>query len=76
MSPGGASGWELLDVGEVEQAKLGKALPSVVFFIQPGLDSDLGGDSSIPQLLVDFAPDSIPMDFRGSGEARDRKSVV
>lgn len=62
----GALSSQLLDVGEVEQAGPGKALPVTAFFIQPGLSSDLRGDS-VPQLLVDFAPDYIPKDFRGSG---------
>lgn len=37
---------QLLDVGEVVQAGLGKALPLTTFFIQPGLNSDLRGHCS------------------------------
>lgn len=60
----GALSSQLLDVGEVEQAGPGKALPFAA-----GLSADLRGDS-VPQLLVDFAPDYIPKDFRGSGAAQ------
>lgn len=45
---------QLLDVGEVEQAGPGKALPLATFFIQPGLNSDLS--ETVPQELVDFGP--------------------
>lgn len=66
---------QLLGAGEVKQAGPGKALPLAALFIQPGLTSDLREDS-VPQLLVDFAPDYIPMDFRGSGDAQGRRVSV
>ena len=65
---------QLLDAGEENQAGPGKAL-TLVLFIQPGLTSDLREDS-VPQLLVDFAPDYIPMDFRGSGDPQGQRVSV